>query len=77
VDDKPDQTAFDAAKRVLRYLNGTASAGLVFQATGSDSEEGAVIGLEAFSDSDWASDLEARKSTTGLIPSRRQRCSLG
>ncbi len=55
---KPSQTHWKAAKRVLRYLNGTISVGLVYQ---GDSD---VLG---YSDSDWARDIKDRKSTSGYM----------
>lgn len=54
-----------AADRVLRYLAGTPSAGLVFGGRGSTSDRDIVI--SAYSDSDWGSDPSDRKSVTGWI----------
>lgn len=57
-----------AAKRVLRYLQGTKDLGLVYEAgeTGSDNGIGqpCVVG---FSDADWGGDLDTRRSTTGYL----------
>ncbi|CAM9717454.1 unnamed protein product, partial [Heterosigma akashiwo] len=49
------------AKRTLRYLKGTTDHGLLYRRAVSLTCPKAV----AFSDSDWASDLDDRKSTTG------------
>ncbi|MDV3193922.1 MAG: Ty1/Copia family ribonuclease HI, partial [Sweet potato little leaf phytoplasma] len=51
-----------AAKRILRYLHGTASAGILFKRSSSD-----IYKLNAFSDSDWAGDSTDRRSTTGFV----------
>ncbi|CAB4032084.1 Hypothetical predicted protein, partial [Paramuricea clavata] len=48
-----------AAKHVLRYLKGTVDYELCFKKSDAD------LQLTAYSDSDWASCLEDRRSTTG------------
>ena len=55
------QTNWKAAKRVLRYLKGTKTLGLTF---GGDISDGNT--LKAYVDADWAGDLTARKSTSGI-----------
>ena len=55
----PRKVHMTAAKRVLRYLQGTKSFGLRFS--------GSKPTLEAYSDSDWAGDHEDRKSTSGFV----------
>ncbi|CEG45551.1 Phosphatidylinositol kinase (PIK-G3) [Plasmopara halstedii] len=54
----PCPTHWQALKRVLRYIQGTKTFGIKFQAT---SEEG----LQGYSDADWAGDIETRRSTSG------------
>nr|DAD39485.1 TPA_asm: hypothetical protein HUJ06_013808 [Nelumbo nucifera] len=54
---RPD-LMFVIAKRVLRYLQGTTNLGIFYKKGGSDK-------LVAFTDSDYAGDLEDRKSTSG------------
>jgi hypothetical protein len=49
-----------AAKRVLRYLKGTTNLGIFYKKGGSDE-------LIAFTDSDYADDLEDRKSTSRYV----------
>lgn len=49
-----------AAKRVLRYLNGTKKTGIEYHKKGNDS----IIG---YSDADWGNDNADRKSITGYI----------
>ena len=48
-----------AAKRVLRYLQGTRNVGLRYTI---DS-----VPLQGYSDADWAADLDDRRSTTGYV----------
>lgn len=55
---RPNQSHWVAAKRVLRYLKGTVSHGIIFRG----SEPGSCVG---YSDADWAGDREDRKSTSG------------
>ena len=56
---KPKTQDLVAAKHVLRYLKGTVDYELCFRKTDE------VLSLMAFSDSDWASSVEDRRSTTG------------
>ena len=49
-------------KRLLRYLKGTTSLGITYS---QDAENGDV--LTAYVDSDFAGDLDDRKSTTGVV----------
>jgi hypothetical protein len=58
--ENPGQSHITALKRVMRYLKGTQSAGLLF----TKSEETNITG---YSDSDWANDHNDRRSTTGYI----------
>jgi hypothetical protein len=51
-----------AARRVLRYLRGTADLALIYSCSSED-----VLRLISFADSDWASDPESRKSITGNL----------
>ena len=55
----PTSTHLSAVKRILRYLLGTISHGLLYQ-PGS-------LHLAAFNDADWAGDPVDRKSVTGFI----------
>lgn len=58
----PHMSHLTAAKRVLRYISGTLTSGLLFRRGSSDS-----LSLTAYSDSDWAGDLLDRRSTTGYV----------
>lgn len=51
-----------AAKRILRYLLGSLSAGILFKRSSAD-----FCKLHAFSDSDWAGDSVDRRSTSGFV----------
>lgn len=57
---KPSQAHMMAAKRVLRYLQGTADFGIKYK-KGNDCK------ITGFTDSDYAGDLEERKSTSGYV----------
>jgi hypothetical protein len=57
--DKPGLAQINAAKRVMKYLQGTKSHGLKFTKT-----EGY---LQGYVDADWANDTTDRRSTTGYI----------
>ncbi|GMF61359.1 unnamed protein product [Phytophthora fragariaefolia] len=54
----PCPTHLQALKRVFRYIQGTKTHGIEFQAGSED-------GLQGYSDADWAGDIESRRSTSG------------
>jgi hypothetical protein len=54
----PTEAHMSAAKQLLRYLRGTAAKGIQF---------GGGAGLEGFCDSDFAGELDKRRSTTGYV----------
>ncbi|KAH9736625.1 retrovirus-related pol polyprotein from transposon RE1 [Citrus sinensis] len=54
----PTVNHWQACKRILRYLKGTLHLGLQFYSHG-------VQNLDCFSDADWASDKDDRRSITG------------
>ena len=55
----PNYRACKALIRVLIYLRGTLNVGITFS--------GSKLDLHAFSDADWAGDLDSRRSTTGYV----------
>ncbi|XP_065632023.1 uncharacterized mitochondrial protein AtMg00810-like [Quercus suber] len=55
----PTDSHLIAAKRILRYINGTLHFGVFLQH--------GPLSLSAFSDSDWAGDPFDRRSTTGFL----------
>lgn len=76
--EKPTHNLWVQAKRVLRYLKGTKTHGLVYQKhDGPDT-------IETYSDADWAGDKKDRKSISGSVTfynnnivswfSRKQNC---
>lgn len=56
----PGKAHWIAVKRILRYLNGTANARLVFNKSGNSE-------LIGYCDADWASDIDSRRSVTGYV----------
>uniref|UniRef100_A0AAV1V1C5 Uncharacterized protein n=1 Tax=Peronospora matthiolae TaxID=2874970 RepID=A0AAV1V1C5_9STRA len=54
----PCPTHWQALKRVFRYVQGTQTHGIEFQATSNDK-------LQGYSDAYWAGDVETRRSTSG------------
>lgn len=57
---KPTQLHVQAAKRVLRYLRGTVDFGIWYKRGGNGE-------LQVYTDSDFAGDVESRKSTSGYV----------
>jgi len=57
---RPTEAHLTAAKRILRYLKGTAHLGIKYQ----KSDNGALTG---YSDTDWAGDCDDHHSTTGNL----------
>jgi hypothetical protein len=55
----PTDRHWTAVKRILRYLAGTISMGLVFR--------GSLTSLNGYADSDWAGDHDTRHSTSGYV----------
>lgn len=55
--ESPHQSHLQGAKRILRYLKGTYDFGLLYSSTNNS--------LVGYSDSDWARDVNNRKSTSG------------
>ena len=51
---------WNKVKRILKYLKGTVNFGILFRSDG-------VKNIEAFSDADYAQDVETRRSTSGAI----------
>ncbi|KAK2435997.1 hypothetical protein QL285_021017 [Trifolium repens] len=58
--EEPHVNHLQRAKRILRYIKGTPTEG-IFYANNSD------VKLVGYTDSDWAGDLETRKSTSGYV----------
>lgn len=58
----PKETHFSAAKRVLRYIKGTADLGIFFPKSANES-----LSLIGYSDSDWGGCVDDSRSTTGYL----------
>lgn len=58
----PDESHWNALKRVFRYIQGTSDVGIWY--TGN---KGHRLDLKGCSDSDWGGDKEMRKSTSGYV----------
>ncbi|KAE9296708.1 hypothetical protein PR003_g23685 [Phytophthora rubi] len=59
--ENPGQQHWKAAIRVLRYLKSTKDLGIIY-----NSKDGKVM-LEAYTDADWGSNLDDRRSVSGII----------
>ena len=57
---QPTELHLQTTKKVLRYLRGTTNLGIFYKKGGNDK-------LVAFTDSDYAGDLENRKNTPGYV----------
>lgn len=68
---EPTEEQWVTVKHVLRYLKGTSKKGLCFKGDGSEK-----LGIQAYSDADWASDTSDRRSTTGYCVSLSKNSSL-
>ena len=55
----PSSKHMSAAKRVLRYLQGTPTLGITYRPP--------PLRLQGYSDADWAGDTDTRRSMTGYI----------
>src|SRR6266567_8709422 len=60
----PDLVHWQQAVHVLRYLGGTKDLGLVFR--GDDKEDLSTLILD-YTDSDWAGEVDTRRSTGGYV----------
>ena len=55
----PTIAQWNACKRILRYVKGTLSHGLLFKPA-------SLFTIEGYSDSDWATNIDDRKSISGI-----------
>jgi hypothetical protein len=59
--ENPSEEHWNAAIRVLRYLKSTATHGICYRSKQGD------LKMNAFSDADWGSDKDNRRSTSGVM----------
>lgn len=59
--DRPNHEHWNGIKRVFKYLQGTASLGVSYHI------DSGVTDILAYSDADWAGDVDTRHSTSGWI----------
>ena len=57
---EPSEAHLTAVKRILRYLKGTIDLSLQYRCTEN-------LEVSGYSDADWASDMDSRRSTTGNV----------
>ncbi|PRQ41856.1 putative RNA-directed DNA polymerase [Rosa chinensis] len=62
--ESPTELHLFAAKRIFRYLKGTIDFGMWYK---RETEAGMSVGLYGFTDSDYAGDVDDRKSTSGNV----------
>ena len=60
--ENPKSSHWKAAKRILRYVKGTADLGLLYP-RGTNN----CVKLAGYPDSDWCGDSDDRRSTTGFV----------
>ncbi|MCH80374.1 copia-type polyprotein, partial [Trifolium medium] len=60
--ERPTEMHVAAIKRIMRYLKGTTGLGIMYKR-----EDSEALQLKAWSDSDYAGDLDDRKSTSGYV----------
>jgi hypothetical protein len=60
--DRPTEMHFAAIKRIMRYVKGTLDHGTMYKHM-----TGVSLKLRGWSDSDYAGDLDDRKSTSGYV----------
>jgi hypothetical protein len=69
--ERPTSLHYEAVKRVFRYLKGTTELGIFYKRGGEEKLVGYKRGGEekliGYSDSDYAGDVEDRKSTSGYV----------
>ncbi|KAM7472186.1 hypothetical protein LguiA_010369 [Lonicera macranthoides] len=61
---QPTDQHYNAAKRILRYIQGTLDYGLLYTPNPTKS---LTVSLKTYTDADWAGDPNDRRSTTGFV----------
>ena len=65
--DNHSQYAWNAVKRILRYIKGTKNFGIILGASEGNNSEAKELKLTCYADADWAGDTNDRKSTSGYV----------
>ena len=61
----PGRVHWDAVKRVFRYLRGTSDYSICYHGNSSGTPHSVCI--HGFVDSDWAGDIDHKRSTSGYV----------
>ncbi|MGH9652091.1 MAG: reverse transcriptase domain-containing protein [Bryobacteraceae bacterium] len=61
---KPNESCWDAVKRVLRYVRGTTDFGITYTGSGGQHQPAPLSG---YCDADWAEDRRDRRSVSGYV----------
>jgi hypothetical protein len=66
---KPNSQCWAALKRLIRYLKGTRTKGIVYDAQPNPvtTDDNAGCHIKDYTDSDWAGDISTCKSTSGYL----------
>ncbi|KAD4385217.1 hypothetical protein E3N88_25385 [Mikania micrantha] len=57
---QPQVSHMEGVSRIIRYLKGTVGHGVIFKSNGH-------LGIQSYTDADWAGDKENRRSTSGYL----------
>jgi hypothetical protein len=66
---KPNSQCWAALKRLIRYLKGTRTKGIIYgaQPNPATTDDDAGCHIKGYTDSDWAGDTSTCKSTSGYL----------
>jgi hypothetical protein len=66
---KPNSQCWAALKRLIRYLKGTRTKGIVYgiQPNPAITDDDAACHIKSYTDSDWAGDISTCKSISGYL----------
>jgi hypothetical protein len=66
---KPNSQCWAALKRLIRYLKGTRTKGIIYGAQPNPviTDDDAACHIKGYTDSDWAGDISTCKSTSGYL----------
>src|SRR5258708_6319762 len=66
---QPNSQCWAALKRLIRYLKGTRTKGIIYgaQPNPATTDDDAACHIKGYTDSDWAGDISTCKSTSGYL----------